>query len=189
MEETPEVELNEKKNEEKRQGFAEEQSASGEVDPVQAMAAERERLAEEYAALYDKLLRKQADFENYRKRVERERQELRQQATMEVVREMLPTLDALERALAIAGGGEGEFRAGVQLIARQLWDTLSRMGVEVMETRGQKFDPHLHQAVEMVETTEHEDQTVLEEWQRGYLFRKRLLRPAMVKVAVRRESQ
>ncbi len=189
MDKTPKVEFNETQKERKEEGVAEEQTASAEVDPVQAMAAERERLAEEYAALHDQLLRKQADFENYRKRVERERQELRQQATMEVVREMLPVLDALERALAIPGGSEGEFRAGVQLIARQLWDTLSRIGVEVMETGGQKFDPHLHQAVEMVETTEHEDQTILEEWQRGYLFRKRLLRPAMVKVAVRRESQ
>lgn len=186
MEDSPEMEANQEKQEE---GAAAEQGEAPEVDPLQAMAAERERLAEQYATLHDQLLRKQADFQNFRKRVEREQQEFRSQITMEVIREILPVLDALERALATTDGSESEFRTGVQLIARQLWDTLTRFGVEPMETRGRKFDPHLHQAVEMVETSEHEDQTILEEWQRGYLFRRRLLRPAMVKVAVRRESQ
>lgn len=186
MEDAPEMEANQEKQEE---GAAAEQGEAPEVDPLQAMAAERERLAEQYATLHDQLLRKQADFQNFRKRVEREQQEFRNQITMEVIREILPVLDALERALATTDASEGEFRSGVQLIARQLWDTLTRFGLEPMETRGQKFDPHLHQAVEMVETSQHADQTILEEWQRGYLFRKRLLRPAMVKVAVRRESQ
>lgn len=162
---------------------------AAEPPDVQALAAERDRLAEQHAALYDRLLRKQADFENFRKRMDRERHEFHQAAVMEVVRDLLPVLDGLERALATDSAHAGEeFHAGVELIARQLFDMLARCGLQAVEARGKKFDPHLHQAVEMVETAEHEDQTVLEEWQRGYKFKGRLLRPAMVKVAVRRES-
>ena len=104
---------------------------------------------------------------------------------MEVVREMLPVMDALERALA-SQGGDDEFRSGIQLIARQLWDTMAHLGLEPIQALGQTFDPHLHEAVERVETEDHDDQAILTEWQRGYLFRKRLLRPALVKVAVRK---
>ncbi len=185
MDEAPEPETSEKKEE----GTALEPAPPEAPGPLEALTAERDRLIEEKAALYDQLLRKQAEFENFRKRMERERSDFQQYASMQVVREMLPVLDALERALATAGDADGDFKAGIQLIARQLWDTLTRLGLEPVETRGQKFDPHLHQAVETVETNEHEDQTIVEEWQRGYLFKKRLLRPAMVKVAVRRESQ
>jgi molecular chaperone GrpE len=153
------------------------------LDPLQALTAERDRLAEEKASVFDSFLRARADFDNLRKRLEKERKEDLHRVSMEVVREMLPVMDALERALA-SQGGDDEFRAGIQLIARQLWDTLARLGLEPIQALGQKFDPHLHEAVERVETEDHDDQAILTEWQRGYLFQKRLLRPALVKVAV-----
>ena len=168
-----------------QEGASAEPAAVEASDPLQALAAERDRLAEEKASLFDSFLRARADFDNYRKRLEKERKEDLHRVSMEVVREMLPVMDALERALA-SQGGDDEFRAGIQLIARQLWDTFTRLGLEPIQALGQKFDPHLHEAVERVETEEHEDQTILTEWQRGYLFKKRLLRPALVKVAVRK---
>lgn len=194
MEEKPDLELTEKEENSEAAKAAEAQASEAReaLEPpeeLRLLAAERDRLQEERCFFYEQLLRKQAEFENFRKRMERERQDLHHYASMEVVREMLPVLDGLERALASDPAGNGEFHTGVQLIARQLYDTLVRFGLEPVAARGKKFDPHVHQAVEMVETTEHEDQTVLEEWQRGYLFKNRLLRPAMVKVAVRRESQ
>ena len=162
-----------------------EPAATEALDPLQALTAERDRLAEDKASLFDRFLRARADFDNYRKRLEKERKEDLHRVSMEVVREMLPVMDALERALA-SQGGDDEFRSGIQLIARQLWDTLARLGLEPIQALGQTFDPHLHEAVERVETEDHDDQAILTEWQRGYLFQKRLLRPALVKVAVRK---
>ena len=162
-----------------------EPAAAEASDPLQALTAERDRLAEDKASLFDRFLRARADFDNYRKRLEKERKKDLHRVSMEMVREMLPVMDALERALA-SQGGDDEFRSGIQLIARQLWDTLARFGLEPIQALGQTFDPHLHEAVERVETEDHDDQTILTEWQRGYLFRKRLLRPALVKVAVRK---
>jgi molecular chaperone GrpE len=187
MDETPELEANQvtkqKKESKEQQGAAAESAKAEAPDPLQAVTAERDRLAEDKAALFDRFLRARADFDNYRKRLEKERKEDLHRVSMEVVREMLPVMDALERALA-SQGGDDEFRAGIQLIARQLWDTLARLGLEPIQALGQKFDPHLHEAVERVETEDHDDQAILTEWQRGYLFQKRLLRPALVKVAV-----
>ena len=172
--------------EENSQGAASAEPAAAEaLDPLQALTAERDRLAEEKASVFDSFLRARADFDNYRKRLEKERKEDLHRVSMEVVREMLPVMDALERALA-SQGGDDEFRSGIQLIARQLWNTLARFGLEPIQALGQTFDPHLHEAVERVETEDHDDQAILTEWQRGYLFRKRLLRPALVKVAVRK---
>lgn len=155
----------------------------------EALKAECDRLARQNTELTEQLLRTRAEFENFRKRMERERQEFHQRASMDVIRSLLPVLDSLERALAGDRNGESEFHEGIELIARQFLETLMKAGLEPMQSIGKRFDPHLHQAVDRVETTEHEDQTVVEEWQRGYLFRGRLLRPAMVKVAVRPESQ
>jgi molecular chaperone GrpE len=172
--------------EENSPGAASAEPAAAEAsDPLQALTAERDRLAEEKASLFDSFLRARADFDNLRKRLEKERKEDLHRVSMEVVREMLPVMDALERALA-SQGGDDEFRSGIQLIARQLWDTFTRLGLEPIQALGQTFDPHLHEAVERVETEDHDDQAILTEWQRGYLFRTRLLRPAMVKVAVRK---
>ena len=172
--------------EENSPGAASAEPAAAEAsDPLQALTAERDRLAEEKASLFDSFLRARADFDNLRKRLEKERKEDLHRVSMEVVREMLPVMDALERALA-SQGGDDEFRSGIQLIARQLWDTMAHLGLEPIQALGQTFDPHLHEAVERVETEDHDDQAILTEWQRGYLFRKRLLRPALVKVAVRK---
>jgi molecular chaperone GrpE len=149
-----------------------------------ALAAERDRLTAENADLHGRLLRLRAEFENFRRRVERERSEFLQFAAMDLVREVLPALDDLERALQIETADK-DYAKGVDLIYQSFWEALKRMGLEPIETAGRLFDPNLHQAVQRVETEEAEDQTILGEFQRGYNFRGKLLRPAMVQVAVK----
>ena len=182
MDEAPELETKETKKEE---GPAPEQAAPSEVDPLQAMAAERERLAEQYAALHDQLLRKQADFENYRKRVERERQDYRHQATMEVVREILPVMDNLERAL-LAGREKGNedsgVMKGVDLTLRMFQVVLEKFGVTRIKAAGEPFDPHRHEAIMQSESPEVVVETVAEELEPGYVMRGRVVRPARVRV-------
>lgn len=148
------------------------------------LADEIERLKSEKAELYDRLLRRQADFENFRKRADRDRSEFVQFAGMEFVRELLPILDDFERALKVECADAGYTR-GIQLIYTRLFEALKKMGLEPMDTAGKPFDPNQHQAVERVETEEAGDQTILGEFQKGYNFKGKLLRPAMVKVAVR----
>ncbi len=155
--------------------------------PVEAPSLEEQikKLLEEKQALYDQLLRRQADFENYRKRTEREQREFRQYTEAALVESLLPVLDAFERALAAPGSENAEeYRKGVELIYKQLFDILARAGLKPVEAVGKPFDPHYHHAVERVETTEHPDHEVLGEMQRGYLLKDRLLRPALVRVAV-----
>ena len=152
--------------------------------PLAALTAERDRLIAEKAELQDRLLRRQADFENFRKRADRDRSEFVQFAGMEFVREMLPILDDFERALKVETT-DAVYTRGIQLIYTRLYDALKKMGLEPMETVGKPFDPNLHQAIERVETGEAEDQTILGEFQKGYNFKSKLLRPAMVRVAVR----
>jgi molecular chaperone GrpE len=143
------------------------------------------RLIAEKEELYDRLLRKQAELENYRKRLQREKEEYVQHANLELVRALLPVLDGFERALKHRDSNAGEeFYQGMELIYRNLQDTLKRAGLSPIETQGKLFDPHLHQAVEAVEVPGHRDQEIVEELQRGYKFKHRLLRPAVVKVAV-----
>jgi len=151
---------------------------------VAALTAERDRLAAEKAEIYDRLLRRQADFDNFRKRIERDRSDFLQYAGMEFVREILPILDDFERALKVEST-DSKYARGVELIYNRLYEALKKMGLEPMDTVGKTFDPNLHQAVERVQTDEVPDQTVLEEFQKGYNFKGRLLRPAMVKVAVK----
>jgi len=149
-----------------------------------AVTAERDQLAKENAELQDRLLRIRAEAENARRRAERERSDFLQFASMEVVRELLPVLDDFERALKVEGAAP-DYARGVELIYQRLYETLKKMGLEPIVTEGARFDPNLHEAVQRVETGEAEDQTILGEFQRGYNFKGRLLRPAMVKVAVR----
>ncbi len=145
-----------------------------------------EKLKGEIAALYDRLLRKQAEMDNYRKRTQRERDEFRQLANESLIGELLPVLDGFERALKQRAPAVPEtFYQGMELIHRQLLDALGRGGLEPMETSGQLFDPHYHQAVETVEDPDRRDQEIVEELQRGYMFNRRLLRPAIVRVAVK----
>ena len=145
-----------------------------------------EKLKEEKAELYGRLLRKQAELDNFRKRAQREKEEFRQHATEDLIRSLLPVLDGFERALRQRAPPIPEtFYQGMELIHRQLSDVLTRAGLEAIETSGQLFDPHYHQAVETVEEAARRDQEIVEELQRGYKLKHRLLRPAIVKVAVK----
>lgn len=130
------------------------------------------------------LIHRQADFENFRKRVERERHEESRRATGHSIQLLLPVLDTFERALAAHDDpAYAEYRKGVELIYKQLWETLAKQGLERIEAQGKSFDPHVHQAIERVETDEHEDGTVIDVLQPGYIFHGRVLRPATVRVA------
>ena len=148
-----------------------------------ALTAERDQLASEKADLQELLLRRQAEFDNYRRRTERERSDFTQYAGMEVVRAILTIVDDFERALK-ADAGSRDYAKGIEMIYQRLVETLKKIGVEPIEAEGKPFDPHVHQAVEKVHTTDEPDHTVLGEFQKGYFFKGRLLRPAMVKVAV-----
>lgn len=158
--------------------------AETEASQIAALTDERDRLIAEKSELQDRLLRARAEFENARRRAERERSEFLQFASMELVKEMLPILDDFERALKVETA-DREYSRGVELIYQRLFESLKKMGLEPIETKGAHFDPNVHQAVERVQTSEAEDMSVLGEFQRGYNFRGKLLRPSMVKVAVR----
>jgi molecular chaperone GrpE len=151
---------------------------------LSALAAEREQFAAEKADLQERLLRARAEFDNARRRFEQQRSEYLQFAAMESVRDMLPILDDFERALKV-DTADRDYAKGVELIYQRMADTLKKLGLEPIETTGQIFDPNLHQAVERVETDDAEDQAILGEFQRGYNFKGKLLRPAMVRVAVK----
>ncbi len=150
---------------------------------VAELSAERDRSAREKAELQDLLQRRQAEFENFRRRVEKERSELFEFAAMDTVKALLPILDDFERALKVESADK-EYARGMELIYQRLYEALKKLGLEPLSTEGTLFNPHIHHAVEMVDTTEHPDQTILDEYQRGYKFKGRLLRPAMLKVAV-----
>jgi molecular chaperone GrpE len=158
------------------------------LDPIAALTAERDQLAAEKAELQDRFLRSQAEFQNSRKRAEKERAEFAEYASTEAVRALLPILDDFERAIKTESS-DREFSKGMGLIYQRFYDSLKKLGLEPIVSAGQPFDPHVHHAVEMVETEEAPDHTVLEEYQRGYNFKGRLLRPAMVKVAVEPGSE
>jgi len=151
------------------------------TDPESQLKAERDEL-------YDRLLRKQAEFDNYKKRVERERSEYVQFASAELMRELLNAMDSFDLAIHNAGSdtaaGETMLR-GLDLIYKQFQDTLARFGLKVIEARGQTFDPNLHQAVSTVPTDDVAENTVVDELRKGYMLNGKLLRPVMVSVSVR----
>jgi molecular chaperone GrpE len=151
----------------------------------EALKAETEELKSETASLKDQLLRKQAEFENYRRRTERERGDIYKRGKKEVLIEMLSVLDNFERAMtSVANAAEEDaLKLGFELIYKQFKDILTRMGIEPVESVGQFFDPHVHEAVTIEQTSEHEANTVIEEFQKGYKLGDQLLRPAQVKVA------
>ena len=144
--------------------------------------AELQRVKAERDSLLDRLARAQAEFENARRRAAKEQQDFRDFAMADAIKSLLPVIDNFERALQ-AKSEPGDFRSGVELIYKQLQDVLSKLGVRSITAKGEQFDPHVHEAIEMVDTPDAADHEVLEEWQRGYKFKDRLLRPAMVKVA------
>ena len=163
------------------------ETADAQPEPAPSPTDEVAELAQRNAELQDRVLRLQAEFENFRKRTERERMEFAEYAGEQTVRALLPVLDDFERALkAVAPGTTGdEFVRGIELIYNRLSDTLKKQGLEPMMATGARFDPHQHEAIGRLETDEHEDNTVVQEFQRGYNYKGRLLRPAMVQVAVK----
>ena len=147
-----------------------------------APESELQKLRAERDLLLDRLARAQAEFENARRRASKEQQEFRDYAVADAVKTLLPSLDSLERALQVKSDA-AELRGGVELIYKQLLSALSRLSVNPIVSKGEAFDPRFHEAIEMVDTNDAPDHQVLEELQRGYKFKDRLLRPAMVKVA------
>jgi molecular chaperone GrpE len=152
------------------------------------IALEREQWIAERAALNDRLLRAHSDFQNLRRRTDQQRIEVYDSATAEALRALLPVVDDFERALR-AEAADKRYVAGIELIYNRFAETLKKLGLEPMDSKGQAFDPQIHHAVDMVETEEAPDHTILEEYERGYNFKGRLLRPAMVKVAVQKASK
>ena len=147
--------------------------------------ADVKKLAADLDDLRQTLLRRQADFDNYRKRIERERVEDGRRATARVIEGLIPVLDGFEHALAAHREAEYEsYRKGFELIYKQLLDNLVKLGAHRIDPLGKAFDPHRHQAMDRAETTEHPDGTILAVFQPGYEFHGRVLRPALVRVAV-----
>jgi len=158
-------------------------AAAATATPAEVGAlSELDKVKAERDALLDRLARLQAEFDNARKRGVREQQDFREFAAADVIKNFLPTLDSFERALK-ANADSTDFRNGIELIYRQFQDALQKIGVQPIPAVGQVFDPRVHEAVEMVDSTEVPDHHVLDELQRGYKYKDRLLRPAMVRVA------
>jgi molecular chaperone GrpE len=153
------------------------------AESLAAITSERDLLATEKAELQDRLLRSQAEFQNLRRRIEKEKVGWHEYAATEAVRALLPILDDFERALKVETTDK-LYAKGTDLIYQHLFEALKKLGLEPIVCVGQPFNPHIHHAVEKFETAEAADGTILEEYQRGYNFKSRLLRPAMVKVAV-----
>ena len=168
------------------QNVAADQSDEAKVAAESAAAdAEVAKLASDLNELRQTLMRRQADFDNYRKRIEKERAEDSRRATARVIEGLIPIIDGFEHALAAHREAEYEnYRKGFELIYKQLVDNITRLGVERIDPLGKQFDPHLHQAMDRTETVQHEDGTILQVFQPGYIFHGRVLRPAMVRVAV-----
>jgi len=165
------------------------------ADPLAQLQADLKAAKDEVAEWQDKFLRKAAEFENYRKRSEKEKTDVMLLAKSSVLLEFLPVADACERALMSLGetktasGSLQQFQQGVELLYKQLLDTFNRTGIVPIETKGKPFDPHLHEALSREETNEVKEDTVIRELRRGYLFKERLLRPAQVIVAVHPQAK
>jgi molecular chaperone GrpE len=149
---------------------------SGGRDPLEALRRERD-------ALQDRLLRTAAEFDNFRKRMERERRDLSEHAVSDALADVLPVVDNFERALQVHASDVDAYRKGIELIHKQMVDWLRKRGVTPLDTTGRDFDPNFHQAVVREVTSDRREGEILEELQRGYMLGDRLLRPAMVKVA------
>ncbi len=164
-----------------------EQSAEAQAVAADSARADAEmaKLAADLEELRQTLLRRQADFDNYRKRIEKERFDDSKRATARVIEGLIPVIDGFEHALAAHREAEYDnYRKGFELIYKQLLENVTKLGAERIDPVGKPFDPHLHQAVDRAETTEHADGTIMQVFQPGYLFHGRVLRPAMVRVAV-----
>jgi molecular chaperone GrpE len=143
------------------------------------------KLRAEKEDLLQTLVRRQADFENYRKRVERDRHDEARRGVERLIADVIPVLDGFDRALqAHDDPAYEEYRKGMMLIRKQLWDALARHGVERIDAAGKIFDPHVHQAIERAESKDHPDGLILHVFQDGYMFHGRVVRPAIVRVVV-----
>jgi molecular chaperone GrpE len=151
--------------------------------PAAPTANETEKLRAERDALFDRLARLQAEFDNYRKRAGKENADFREYALAEAARSLIPVLDSLALALKNAAANPEDLRKGVELIYKQFQEVMQKLNVQRVEAQGKPFDPRIHEAIEMVESSEVADNHVLEELQAGYRMKDRLLRPAMVRVA------
>ncbi len=160
----------------------EEQQATSPSESGIERVSETDKLRAERDALLDRMARMQAEFDNARKRAAREQQDYRDYALTDAIRTLIPVLDSFDRALR-SSPEKSEFHVGVELIQKQLQDALAKIGVHSIAAKGQQFDPRFHEAIEMVDTEEAKDNEVLDELQRGYKLKDRLLRPAMVRVA------
>jgi molecular chaperone GrpE len=179
-----EVKIHIKKNVDSAEMGQDSEAKAAEAESAKA-DAEMAKLTADLEALRQSMLRSQADFANYRKRIEKERFEDSKRATARVIEGLIPVIDGFEHALAAHHEAEYEsYRKGFELIYKQLLDNLTRLGVERIDPVGKPFDPHLHQAMDRTETTEHADGTILQVFQPGYVLHGRVLRPAMVRVAV-----
>ena len=170
---------------------AEELEQSTEAKAVAADSARIDadvtKLAADLEELRQMLVRRQADFDNYRKRIEKERGDDARRATARVLEGLIPILDGFEHALAAHKEPAYEgFRKGFELIYMQLLESMGKLGLERIDPAGGRFDPHVHQAVDRTESSEHADGTIVQVFQPGYLFHGRVLRPALVRVAVQR---
>jgi molecular chaperone GrpE len=164
------------------------EQALNDQDPPQEQADTQnndplEELRREKDSLQDRLLRTAAEFDNYRKRVERERRDLADYMKADILAEILPIVDNFERALQAPSSDTDSLRKGVELIHKQMHDFLRKRGVTPIEALGADFDPNFHQAVIHETSPSHREGEVIEELQRGYMLGDKLLRPAMVKVA------
>ena len=158
-----------------------EADVSAEAAPAAKAQAELQR---ERDALQDRLLRTAAEFDNYRKRIERERRDQADNATAAAIEDLLPIIDNLERAVQAPVGTDAEgYRKGVELVHQQMMELLRRRGVKPIQAVGADFDPRFHEAVVHEASADHREGEVMEELRRGYTLGERLLRPAMVKVA------
>ncbi len=154
----------------------------GETTALQDAVREKDRY-------YDLLLRKQAELDNFRKRSAKERGEAGAVAAAELLRVILPVLDNLHRALRTSEGSDNPLRQGIVMIEQQLLEVLKKEGLKPLETNGATFDPHLHEAVEVVDVAGREQGVILEEMRRGYVFNGKLLRPALVRVSSGRDPE
>jgi molecular chaperone GrpE len=157
--------------------------AQAATDAAPALADEIVDLRKERDALHDRLLRQAAEFDNYRKRVERDRKDATQYAAVEFVRDLLPVIDDFERALQTGAPGAESYRQGLEIIHRALLDMLRKRGVTPIDAVGTDFDPQIHEAVAYQDAPDRRDGEVMEQFTRGYRLGDRLIRPAMVKVA------
>lgn len=180
----PEDTMNESQRESARESQVATDARDGRTAPEDAAGDPAETLRREKDALQDRLLRTAAEFDNYRKRIDKERREQSEAAAADVLADVLPILDDLERALQAMSADEAEpYRKGVELIQKQIAALLRKRGVTPIEALGADFDPRYHQAVIHEMSDAHRDGEVMEELRRGYMLGDRLLRPAMVKVA------